>query len=249
MLGAIAGDIIGSVYEHHPIKSTDFPLFVEASRFTDDTVLTCAVADAILHHRPYADVILEYALCYPNAGYGERFIAWALLNRPQPPSYGNGSAMRVSPIGWAFDNLDMVLEEARRSCVPSHDHPEGIRGAQAVAVGVFLARMGHSKAGIKKSIEDRFGYDLDTPLDVVRPGYQFDVTCQGSVPVALRSFLEAESFEQAVRLAVSMGGDSDTLACMAGAVAEAAFGMPEWIREEAMKRLDVNLRVIVEEFG
>src|SRR3954454_2405915 len=170
MLGAIAGDVIGSIYEHVNIRTTDFPLFHEHCRFTDDTVLTVALADSLLHGTPYVDLLNRYYRAYPRAGYGGMFLRWAQSEDSQPyNSWGNGSAMRVSPVGFAFGTLEEVLEEAKRSAEVTHDHPEGIKGAQAIASAVFLARTGHSKDAIQAYVESAFGYDLGTPLDEIRP--------------------------------------------------------------------------------
>lgn len=225
MIGAIAGDIVGSVYEHTPIKSKDFPLFHPLCRFTDDTVLTVAVANAILTDGDYRKSVWEIGRQYPYAGYGGSFVRWLDEPDPQPyNSWGNGSAMRVSPVGFAFDSVDTVLEEAERSAEISHNHPEGIKGAQATALSIFLARTTADKSLVRIEIADRFGYDLDRTVDDIRPGYGFDVSCQGSVPEAIISFLDSDSYEDAIRNAVSLGGDSDTLACIAGGIAEAYYG-------------------------
>lgn len=225
MLGAIAGDMIGSVYEAHPIKTKDFPLFHPECRFTDDSVLTIAVAQAILTDGDYRRWVWEIGRRYPHAGYGGTFIGWLHSSAPEPyNSWGNGSAMRVSPVGWAFDSLDEVLIEAARTAKISHNHPEGINGAQAAALAVFLARTTRDKGAIKNEITDRFGYDLNRTVDGIRPSYRFDVSCQGTVPEAVIAFLDADGYEDAVRNAVSLGGDSDTLACITGAIAEAYYG-------------------------
>lgn len=225
MIGAIAGDIIGSVYEAHPVKSKDFPLFHPSCRYTDDSVLTIAIARAILTDGDYRRWVWEIGRQYPNAGYGGSFIRWLNSSPPEPyNSWGNGSAMRVSPVGWAFDSIGEVMDEAARTAEISHNHPEGIKGAQAVALAVFLARTTGDKQLIKKEIGERFGYDLNRTVESIRPDYSFDVSCQGSVPEAVISFLEAGDYEDAVRNAVSLGGDSDTLACITGAIAEACFG-------------------------
>jgi len=250
MLGAIAGDIIGSVYEHHPIKTTDFSLFSHQSRFTDDTVMTIAVAEAILRKTDYARMYLKDGRMYPHAGYGGMFMRWLFSPDPQPyNSFGNGSAMRVSPVGFAFSSLEEVLEEAKRSAEPTHNHPEGIKGAQAAAATIFLARKGEDKAVIKKFIEAQFGYSLEKRLDEIRPSYRFDVTCQGTVPQAITAFLESESYEDAVRKAVSLGGDSDTLACITGGIAQAFYsGVPQPIRRAVYTVLDERLADITMRF-
>ena len=240
MLGDIAGDIIGSVYQMVNIKTTDFPLFHEHCRFTDDTVLTVALADSLLHGIPYVDLLKRYYRAYPRAGYGGMFHRWATSDDPQPyNSFGNGSAMRVSPVGFAFGRLEEVLEQAKRSAEVTHDHPEGIKGAQAVASAVFLARTGRDKDHIQAYVETVFSYDLGRPLDQIREIYEFDVSCQGSVPQAIRAFLESKDYEHAVRLAISIGGDSDTIACMAGGIAQAYYGgVPEGIAGRVYEALD-----------
>jgi ADP-ribosylglycohydrolase len=250
MLGALAGDIIGSVYEGWPHKATDFPLFSPASTFTDDSVLTVATAEALLGARRYEEVYREFARRYPHAGYGGAFLQWIFAHAAGPyGSWGNGSAMRVSPIAWARRSLDEVLAEAARSAAVTHNHPEGIKGAQAVAMAIFLARTGSSKSEIRREVSGRFGYDLDRRVDEIRPTYQFDVSCQGSVPEALLCFLESRNFEEAVRLAVSLGGDADTQACIAGAVAEAFHGgVPEQIASEVWIRLPEEFRSVVGRF-
>jgi len=250
MLGAIAGDVIGSVYERNPIKTTWFRLFHPLCRFTDDTVLTVALADSLLHGEPYVDLLKRYHRAYPRAGYGNTFNVWARSDRSEPyNSWGNGSAMRVSPVAFAFATLDEVLDQARGSAAVTHDHPEGIKGAQAVASAVFLARTGQSKEQIKNYVETAFDYDLSTPLDDIRPRYCFEVSCQNSVPQAIRSFLESDDFEHAVRLAISLGGDSDTLACMAGGIAQAFYGgVPEAISSRVYEILDEDLGDVTREF-
>src|SRR6185436_11721179 len=196
MLGAICGDIIGSVYEHHPIKTIAFPLFGPRSRFTDDTVMTAATAAALLGDLSYEQAYREYGRRYPNAGYGGAFRRWLDTADPQPyGSWGNGSAMRASPIGWARNSADEVLEEAARSAGVTHDHEEGIKGAQAVALGVFLARTGASKDDIRDELAGRFSYDLGRTIDEIREEYTFDVSCQGSVPEAITAFLESDDWE------------------------------------------------------
>ena len=225
MIGAIAGDIIGSFYERYQIKTKDFPLFHPRCCFTDDSVLTVAVAKAILSDRNYLKAVWEIGRMYPDAGYGGSFIRWLRSNDPKPyNSWGNGSAMRVSPVGFAFDSEEVVLQEAERSAEISHNHPEGVKGAQATALAVFLARTTRNKSLIRKEVVDRFGYDLNRTVDDIRPFYGFDVSCQGTVPEAIISFLDSDSYEDAVRNAVSLGGDSDTLACISGGIAEAYYG-------------------------
>jgi ADP-ribosylglycohydrolase len=255
MLGAIAGDIIGSVFEANwgwqLIKSPHFkPLFDARARFTDDTVLTVAVAESILRGSDLAVLFKEYARRYPNAGYGNTFSRWAASNSTKPyNSWGNGAAMRVSPVGFAYDSLDEVLERAGATAAVTHDHPEGVKGAQATATAVFLARTGSGKDEIRQTIESRFGYDLSPRLDELRPSFQFDVSCQRTVPPAIMAFLESTDYESAVRLAISLGGDADTLAAIAGGIAHAFYrGVPEQIRQQAIERLDDRLRSVVEDF-
>jgi ADP-ribosylglycohydrolase len=251
MIGAIAGDIIGSVYESHSWKTTEFALFTANSTFTDDTVLTVAVADCIPNGKDYATTFKQYARKYPYAGFGGMFFRWVKGDSLEPyNSFGNGSAMRVSPVGFAFGTLEDVLAEARRSAEVTHNHPEGIKGAQAVAAAIFLARQEESKSKIKDFIEKNFGYNLNETLEEIRPHYYFDETCQGSVPQAIIAFLESDTFEDAVRKAVSLGGDSDTLACMAGGIAQAYYrAIPDYIIKEVKDRLDRELLKVVEQFN
>lgn len=250
MLGAIAGDVIGSIYESRPVKTTEFPLFTDRSCFTDDTVLTVAVAFAIMTDGDYGAALRIFGRLYPLAGYGGFFQAWLAQDDPEPyNSWGNGSAMRVSPVGLAFDGVDKVIDEAESCAEVTHNHPEGIKGAQAMALAVYLARKGAGKDAIKHEIATRFGYDLDRTLDEIRPAYKLDVSCPGSVPEAIIAFLEGEDFEDTVRLAVSLGGDSDTLACMAGAIAHAHYKeVPREIVREVRSRLPKDLLQIVDEF-
>jgi ADP-ribosylglycohydrolase len=261
MLGAIAGDIIGSVFEgvdpwdwrgyFHDTRTPDFqPLFHRRARFTDDTVLSVAVAEHLLRGGDLVDLYKGYARAYPRAGYGGTFRDWARSDDRRPyNSFGNGSAMRVSPVGYACETLGEALAVARTTAEVTHDHPEGVKGAQATAAAVFLARIGSRKEEIREFVERTFGYDLGRPLDEIRPTFGFNVSCQGTVPPALRAFLESHDYEHAVRLAVSLGGDADTLACITGGVAQAYYGgVPAPIREQAIDRLDDRLRAVVEEF-
>jgi ADP-ribosylglycohydrolase len=249
MLGAIAGDIIGSPYENRPHKSVEFELLPDEARFTDDTVLTVATAFSLMTDGDYAQNYKMFGRLYPSAGYGAAFANWlASESLDSYGSYGNGSAMRVSPIGFAFDAESQVLREARRSAEVTHDHPEGVKGAQAVALAVLLARQGADQETLRRELSARFGYDLDRTPDAIRPGYTIDVTCQGSVPEALCCYLAAGGFEEAVRLAVSLGGDADTQACIAGAVAEATFAVPDAIAAAIVVRLPEDLREIVRDF-
>lgn len=251
MFGAIAGDIIGSVYEASPTKSTDFPLFTHYSRFTDDTVMTVAVASAILNNESYEDSLRAFGRAYPDAGYGGRFFSWLFDDSAGPyNSWGNGAAMRVSPVGFAFDTEEAVLREAQSSAEVSHNHPEGIKGAQATALAIFMARLGESKEAIRQRISTQFGYDLDRTLYAIRPTYRFDVSCQGSVPEAIIAFLESHDFEDAVRNAVSLGGDSDTQACIAGAIAQAFYRcIPEKIVTYVRGSLPETLLSVIDEFS
>jgi ADP-ribosylglycohydrolase len=250
MLGAIAGDIAGSIFEADPVKTKTFLLFSDASTFTDDTVLTIAVADVLLSGGDYAETFQRYYRKYPDRGYGYGFSRWAMAERQDGyTSYGNGSAMRVSPVGWVFDTLDGVLKEARKSAVVSHDHEEGIKGAQAVAAAVFMARMCQPKSKIRDYLQHTFNYDLERQLADIRPVYQFDVTCQGSVPEAIIAFLEASDPEDAIRNAISLGGDSDTMACIAGAIAEAYYkGVSDLLKTAISNRLPPELMAMVTEF-
>jgi ADP-ribosylglycohydrolase len=250
MIGAISGDIIGSVYEGHHIRTIDFSLFDDRCTFTDDTVLTAAIADAILTGSEYGEKLKEYFNLYPGRGYGAHFRKWATHSFSQPYySMGNGSAMRVSPVGFAFNTLDEVLREAQKSAEPTHNHPEGIKGAQATASSIFLARGGAGKEEIKAYVESHFNYDLKEPLDQIRTYYSFDGTCPGSVPQAIRAFLESNDYEDAIRKAISIGGDSDTIACIAGGIAEAFYKkVPNDIVERVKKILDQRLNHIVSEF-
>ncbi|MEL6675015.1 MAG: ADP-ribosylglycohydrolase family protein [Bacteroidota bacterium] len=224
MKGAIIGDIVGSRFEKNNYKGTDFTLFDPACRYTDDTVLTVAIAAAILEDESYEKEVKKFALAHPLAGYGGTFKQWMLGIKKGPyNSWGNGSAMRVSPVGFAFAKEVEVLQEAEKSAAITHNHPEGIKGAQAIALGVWMGKQGFNKPQIKARIEEQFGYDLNRSVAEIRPHYTFDVSCQGSVPEAIIAFLEGENFEQIIRLAVSLGGDTDTIASMAGALAEAYY--------------------------
>jgi len=250
MLGAIAGDIIGSAFEWNNIKTTDFPLFSDRSHFTDDTVMTVAVADCLMNKKDYFSTFKENGQKYPDAGYGDNFRQWLFSRQTEPNnSYGNGSAMRVSPIGFFFDDLDLVLVEAAKCTNITHDHPEARKGAQAVAGAIFLALTGKTKREIKDYIEKNFGYNLNRRLDDIRPDYKFDDSCQGSVPEAIISFLESENFEDAIRKAVSLGGDSDTIACITGGIAEAFYeGVPSDIMEKTKILLPLEFTQVIDKF-
>jgi len=246
MIGAIVGDIVGSRFEgadKHP-KKNNFSLFHKDTRFTDDTVLTVATSEAILFNRSYKDVYAEYYMRYPRAGYGGSFRKWANSSDKKPyNSWGNGSAMRVSPIGWAFNTETTVLEEAKKSAEVTHNHPEGIKGAQAVALAIFLARQGASKKVIKEEIENRFGYDLNPVIT-----HKFDVSCQGTVPHAIASFLSADGFEDTIRRAIFRGGDSDTVAAIAGSIAEPFYFIPDSMIQGAFGKLSEDISNITERF-
>ncbi len=250
MLGAIAGDIIGSVYERHPIKTTDFPLFNPRCRFTDDSVMSIAVAVALMDEADYTATMQHYGNCYRKAGYGGGFRQWLMNPAPTPyNSWGNGSAMRVSPVGFACPTMDAVMEEAERSAAVTHNHPEGIKGAQATALAIFLARSDANKDVIKEMITTAFGYDLDRTLDEIRPSYHFDVSCQGTVPESIIAFLESTDYEDAIRKAISLGGDSDTLACITGGIAEAYYReIPEAIVQFVQAKLTGELYDALQRF-
>ena len=251
MIGAISGDVIGSVHEGASPKANDFPLFVPGSRFTDDTVLTVAVANAVREGAEFGGTIRRWGRHYPNAGYGGRFRDWLFREDAGPyNSFGNGSAMRVAAVGWAFDDLDVVLQKAAETAEVTHNHPEGIKGAQAVAAAVLIARKGQTKDQIAALMSQRFGYDCTIDPGVLQRQGKFDVTCQGTIPAATVAFLRSTDFEDAVRNAVSFGGDADTLACIAGAMAEAHYGsVPAGIRAEVRQRLDEPLRAEVMAFA
>jgi ADP-ribosyl-[dinitrogen reductase] hydrolase len=251
ILGAIIGDIIGSVYEWNNIKTTDFPLFSPNCKFTDDSVLTFATMDAILNQSGYAKVYHSYGRNFPNRGYGGHFQKWLISSNLLPYySWGNGSAMRVSPVGWAYDRLEEVLKKAEESAVVTHNHQEGIKGAQSTAAAIFLARMGAGKADIKSYIEQTFNYNLNRTIDEIRPSFKFDESCQGTVPESTIAFLESTDFESAIRLAISLGGDSDTLACITGGIAEAFYkDVPEYIQENILKLLPAHIIKLIEEFS
>ena len=251
IIGAVAGDIIGSVHEGHNLKSMDFDLFDLASDFTDDSVLTLATMDVLLNKTNYAEKYQLYGKKYPLRGYGGHFQSWIDSKNPEPyNSFGNGSAMRASPIGWYCNSIDDVMIEAQKSAEVTHNHPEGIKGAQAVAVAVFMARTGKNKNEIKKTIMEIFNYDLNRKIDKIRPKYDFDVSCQGSVPEAIIAFLESTDFENAIRLAISLGGDSDTIACITGGIAEAYYQtIPENIIQNVLDILPTELVDVIYYFS
>lgn len=275
MMGAIIGDIVGSVYEWNNIKTKEFPFFGEKCIFTDDTVMTIAVAEAVMNggsHDDFIDAMKKYGRMYPDAGYGGRFGSWLFSEDRKPyNSWGNGSAMRVSPCGWVM-NCGFTArtgmwpnngrEMAKRSAAVTHDHPEGIKGAAAVADAIFLCRLyrgrwvadGETKAMIptiddckqmvREHVEEVYGYDLSKTLAEIRPHYRFNESCQDTVPQAITAFLESSDFEDAIRSAISLGGDSDTLAAITGGIAEAAYGIPQWMLDKAWTYLDEPLREV-----
>ncbi len=252
MIGAIAGDIIGSIYEWDEVENKDFIIFDDFSIFTDDSVLTFAIADSIINDIPYKKTIHKYGNDYPQRGYGGRFLNWLTLDfddaKPYD-SFGNGSGMRVSPIGFAFKNINDVLEVAKQSALPTHNHPEGIKGAQAIAASVFWANNGHSKEEIKKNVIEKFGYDLNRSIDQIKTTYKFDVTCQGSVPEAIIAFLESTDYEDSIRLAISLNGDSDTIACMTGGIAQAFYKkIPQFIHDKTRESLPPEFITLLDKF-
>lgn len=276
MYGAILGDIIGAPYEWNNIKSKDFPLFSKHPEFTDDTVMTIAVADGIMaafeddDHKKYegingpedindsnmhiiAESIIESMKSlgrrYPDAGYGGHFRGWLRYGTEPYNSWGNGSAMRTSSVAWIFDDLEMVRKMAKLQAAVTHNHPEGIKGAEAISSAIYLARTGGSKEEIKAYIEKEFGYDLSRTCDEIRPTYKFDVSCQGSVPEAIIAFLEGENFEDVVRTAISLGGDSDTIGAMAGSIAEAFYGVPDELKKKCQEILPKDLRETLKMFA
>ncbi len=251
MLGSIIGDVIGSVYEWERTKKTDFPLFSEKTDYTDDSVLTIATAHAIMKKADYGFTYKSFALDYPGRGYGGRFGQWMKSANFEPPynSWGNGSAMRVSPIGFAFKNMAETLKQAKLSAACTHNHEEGIKGAQAAVAAIFLARKNESKEAIRHYIHHYFGYNLDRTVDEIRPTYQFHESCQETVPEAIISFLDSTDFESTIRLAISLGGDSDTLACIAGGIAEAYYkDIPEEINKKVWGMLPVEFQSIISDF-
>ena len=254
MLGALVGDIIGSVYEFNNTKTTDFQLFKAHSRFTDDSVMTLAVAKWLLEDEAHTSKHLvrcmqELGQKHPHAGYGGTFVRWLFTEDPQPyNSWGNGSGMRVSPVGLYAKTLDEALSLAEITASVSHNHPEGVKGAQAIAASVFLCKHGKSKQEIKDYIEEAFDYNLNRTIAEIRPGYDFDVSCQGSVPEAIIAFMEGNSFEEVIRLAVSLGGDSDTIGAMAGAIAACMYPIPEEIAKQCDAILTEDLKEIKDQF-
>ena len=259
MYGALLGDMIGAPYEFDKgNKSKEFPLFCENSRFTDDSVMTIAVAEALLDSRFLDDDSIRAALIksmrkwgkkYPDAGYGRKFLCWLREKEPKPyGSCGNGSAMRVSAAGWLFDTLEETREKATLTAEVTHDHPEGIKGAEATSGAIFLARTGRSKEEIRDYIVQEFGYDLSRTCDQIRPSYYHNESCQKTVPEAITAFLEGTDFEDVIRTAVSLGGDCDTLTCIAGSIAEAFYGVPAILKAECRRRLPEDMAYILGRF-
>lgn len=250
MLGAIVGDVVGSAYEFSPVRTTEFAPFPSRSTFTDDSVLTFATAEVLLRGGTYADAYRRWGADYPGRGYGGRFAMW--LHNPEMGPYnslGNGSAMRVAPVGWAFESLEETLAEAERTAICTHNHPEGVKGAQATAALVFLARKGKSKAEMQAYVEDAFGYELDRTIEEVRASAQFDETCPVSVPEAFIAFFGSNSFEETARNCVSFGADADTQACVACAIAEAFWrDIPKEWQEKTVAKLDDRCRAVLAEF-
>lgn len=251
MLGAITGDIVGSVYEWNNIKHKNFePLFSPRAFFTDDTVLTVALMDSILNNENYGDMLRRYYQEHPHAGYGHLFHEWCKYgDRQGYNSWGNGSAMRTSAVGYAFNTIEEVLEKAKHYASFTHNHPEGIKGAQATSACIFMARKGASKEEIRAYITKQFDYDLARTIDDIRPDYVFNESCQGTVPEAIVAFLDSTDFEDAVRCAISLGGDSDTLTCITGGIAEAFYGeLPQEIANQSMSLLSPEMAVVVKRF-
>ncbi len=263
MLGAIIGDIVGSIYEFDNIKTKEFPLFGKGVDYTDDSILTIATADWLLHGGNAADYYAHYAQSNPDpmGSYGPSFRAWARDYLPETSrpygSCGNGSAMRVSPVGWYCGTMQEIFEKAKKSAECTHNHPEGIKGAQSTALCIYLARHEYDKAVIRKIIEDEYHYDLSLTVDEIRPRYSWDGldgkgdggTCQGSVPEAIVCALEATGFEDAIRNAISIGGDSDTIGCITGSIAEPLYGIPDDIRRQGLEYLKRNegfMKVVTE---
>lgn len=250
MLGAIIGDVIGSAYEQDRVKVYDFELFVPQTRYTDDTVLTVAIADHFLTGRSYPEVLKDFARHYPRAGYGSRFLRWALADdAPSPDSWGNGSAMRVSPVAYVHETVEEVMAEAIASAMPSHCDPEALRAAGVTAAVIFLARKGSSKDEIRAFVTEHSGYDLARRIDDFRMAYRFSSAASKSVPEAIIAFLESEDFEDAIRKAVSLGGDADTQACIAGSIAEAYYGgVPQSLWDKTASYLPEDLLEVIRRF-
>lgn len=255
MIGSIIGDIVGSIYEFNNIKTKSFPLFSPNAEYTDDSILTFATADWLLHGGDVAHYYSKYAADYPSpmGGYGTSFKGWIVRSQRMGDfspydSCGNGSAMRVGPVGWAFDTKEDVIAKAKESAECTHNHLEGIKGAQATALCIWLARKGADKETIRKTIEENFGYDLNFTCDDIRDTYGWGATCQDSVPQAIVAFLDGKDFEDCIRNAISIGGDSDTIGCITGSIAEAFFGVPDDLREQAINYLPESFRKLIDTF-
>lgn len=255
MIGSIVGDIVGSIYEFSNIKTKDFPLFNDDKEYTDDSILTTATADWLLHGGDVAHYYSRYGNRYPSpmGEYGGGFQMWLIRTERQKVfcpynSCGNGSAMRVGPVGWAYDTKDEILAKAKESAECTHNHPEGIKGAQATALAIMMARQGFGKEDIRTKTESLFGYNLQFTCDEIRPTYEWGGMCQDSVPQAIVAFLDGIDFEDSIRNAISIGGDSDTIGCITGSIAEAYYGIPDDIRKQAMKYLPEEFVAIINEF-
>ena len=254
MIGAIIGDIVGSRFEFAKQTNRNFTLFTDECGYTDDTICTVAIADAIMNHRSYKDSLHDWCRRYPNpmGGYGERFLTWIESDDPQPTgSCGNGSAMRVSPVGWLFDDYHKVLNEARKSAIVSHDHPEGINGAQCVATLIYWLRTCRiTKDEIWSAVKRNFHYTIPTLFDIYKIGSEdhFDGTCQETVPYAISCFMESQNFEDAIRIAVAAGGDTDTKAAICGSIAEAYYEIPEAFITQAFEYLPHDILSVIEQF-
>ncbi len=251
MIGAIAGDMLGAPFERRPTKRTDFTLIPPSGHFTDDTVLTLAVARSILYDEDVAACLVRYASQYPHLPYGGSFRVWVnSRNRKPYNSWGNGAAMRVSAVGFAYTSVEEVLDHAKRTAEVTHNHPEGIKGAQATALAIFLARMGKGKDAIRREIGQRFRYDLARTVGEIRPSYGFDVSCRGSVPESIIAFLDSSDYESAIRNAISLGGDADTMACIAGGIAQAYYKkVPPEIVAFVRRQLPPELGAILDRFN
>lgn len=249
LMGTVAGDVIGSEYEFNPVKTTDFPIFGDVCEFTDDSIMTMAVAEWVMGNGKLIPLMQKYGRNYPSS-YGTKFALWIYYKEPHPyNSWGNGSAMRVSPVGWAYDTMEETLAKAKESAEVTHNHPEGIKGAQVVAAAIFLARTGASKGEIKDYLQKSFGLDLHTSCEIIRPVYKFYESCQMTVPQAVVAFLESRDYEDAVRLAISLGGDADTLAAITGSIAEAYYKeIPSYIVDETSRRLPDKFLKVMKEF-
>lgn len=255
LYGTIYGDIAGSTYEFRSVKDYNFTTVPSKSTFTDDTVMTCAVALWLMEDKKDLNMLVKcmqkMGQRFPRAGYGGMFRKWLVADDPKPyGSFGNGSAMRVSPCAWVAQTLEEAEELARLSAIVTHDHPEGIKGAQSVAAAIYMARNGSSKEDIKKYITEKYGYNLNRTISGIKTsGYRFDSTCQGSVPESIIAFLEGKDFEEVIRLAIYLGGDADTQAAIAGSIAEAFYGFPTRLYGDVDKRLDRELTTIVNKFN